>query len=103
MTTLAGYVAARERRNGARHRVLPVSNQLRAVADLLQNPEHVRFNEQTMMRVQRHIPHVLDESDLPMWPQIADALRAFLRAEGDYLLPDSSLSAEQRRHLTPDR
>ncbi len=102
MPTLDEHAAARERRNRARAQVLDLRTRLRKAADLLQNPEDVRVNEPATMRVQRSIPHLLDESNVPTWPQIADALRASLRAEDDYLVIDSSLSPEQRRHLSPD-
>jgi hypothetical protein len=83
--------------------VLSLSTRLRRVADLLQNPEQVRVNEQAVMRIGRNIPQALDESDVPSWSEIADALRASLRAEDEFLEVDSSLSADQRRHLRPDR
>ncbi len=99
MVTLDEHAAARERRDGARSRVLALSNKLHQVADLLQNPESVRINEPATMRVGRPTPHTIDQSDLPTWSQVADALRAFLQAEDDYLVIDSSLSADQRRHV----
>ena len=79
-----------------------MSNKLRYLADRLQHPEDVRTNEHTLMRVGRDFPHVLDESDVPTWPQIADAIRAFISAEDDYLMGVSSLSPDQRRHVRPD-
>lgn len=103
MVTLDEYATVKDGRDSARAQVVNLGSRLRQVADLLQNPERVRVNEQTIMRVGRSIPHVLDESELPTWSQIADALRSFHRAEDGYLVADSSLSPDQRRHVKRDR
>ncbi len=99
VVSLDEYAAARSRRDSARARVVALSDKLRYLADRLQHPEDVRTNAQTLMRVGRDFPYVLDEPDVPTWPEIADAIRAFISAEDDYLMADSSLSPDQRRYL----
>jgi hypothetical protein len=103
VATFDEYFAARDRRDSARAQVQELSTRLREVADLLQSPELVQLNEPTQMRISRPIPYTLDESKVPTWPQIADAFRAFFRAEDDYRFIESSLSPAQRRRLTPNR
>ncbi len=100
--TLDEYAAAKDRRDRARERVRSLSDKLGQVAYVLRDPEQVRVNEKTVTRVQRDIPHLLDESDLPTWEQVSEALRAFQAAEDDRLSVHASLSPEQRRHLRPE-
>ncbi len=102
VATLDEYVAAKERRDRARERLRGLSDKLGHVLYLLRDPEQVRVNEKTVTRVQRHIPYVLDESDLPTWGQVSEALRVFQAAEDDRLSAEASLSPEQRRHLQPE-
>lgn len=103
MVSLDDYAAARDRRDSAEAQVVALGAKLRHLADLLQHPELVRINEPVTIRVERTFPYILDASEVPTWPQIADALRVFLGAQDDYLLTDSLLSPEQRQHVRPDR
>ncbi len=102
MASLSEYTAAKKRRDSARDHVLELSNKLRRVADLLQNPESVQLNEETEMRFLRPSRYLPDESQIPTWSQIAEALRVFLRAEDEYRSIYSSLPADQRQQLRLD-
>ena len=102
MATLDEYVAAKERRDRAYERVRSLSDRLGQVAHRLRDPEMVRVNENMVTRVQRHIPDVIDKSDLPTWEQVSGALRVFHAAEDDRLSLHRSLSPELMRHLRSD-
>ena len=99
MVMLDEHFAAKQERDSARVQAQAIAQKLQGVATLLQSPENVRVNERVAMRVSRNIPYVLDESEVPLWPQIADALRNFLRAEDRFLSIDSDLTPEQRRQI----
>lgn len=98
--TLDEYFAASQRRDNARAQILAIAHKLQNMASLLQTPENVRVNERVTLRVSRSIPYTLDESEVPSWPQIADALRNFLHADDDFLSMESKLSPEQRRQIS---
>ena len=97
MVTVDDYRAAHDRRETARAQVQALGAKLHAAGETLHDPERVYLIDPGPTR---KIVHLLRESDVPTWAQIAAAMEDFRQAEEAFFAIDRALPEEQRRHLT---
>lgn len=99
MPTTDEFYEARRRRDAARSQLSNIADNLVALANKLTNPQGVRVNEMTAYRgiAPNHV--MVSREDLIDWERLADAIRAFSSADGNYATLVSDLTPQQRRDL----
>lgn len=93
------YLAAKERHSNAQTQKRALAQQLRQLAEKLEDPGGVRINERSIGKISRGFAHILDQSDWVSWDRAVEVIRSAVSGEDDYMLADSELTRQERNQL----